>query len=379
MNRRLLAATLLALCGLGVHAANINLPTFQLLTRGRIEDGSFPLDTRARVDIALGGGYKIGGEVVFTLSDDYLEGQLHVGSAYDQQLILDAFESTLRLDLAQVRVRDIFGLPIELRYFVGNTMRLLNGEVFPERFGTVPVASDVRGLLYFPTGVEYDGVHAINGTGLALSSAGGFDRSYLLASFYQDSILGAGIYSSDLYAAFNLDAFKIESFLGTTFPLGPYGGYRGGVLLFYDSGQTGEFLTQIGVTRWVPGSDDGLNIDDFFFLFEPRVHLGWLSILLTLFWHPEYYAQELTDERGSTDIIAKFVAGNALESVVSGGIESGITLRPVSGSQQFSAALSPFLRINSNGVLWDIKSRIKLFPFDWSDIVEVYLGIRTQF
>ncbi len=378
MKRRLVIGVL-ALLATPLFAANINLPTFQLLTRGRLVNGLFPLDTRARIELALTGGYKVGGELVLALSDDNLGHQLELSDTYDSDEVLVAVGSTLLLELAQVRLRNPFELPLEVRYFVGTPMLMLNGDVFPEVFGTEPIASAVRGVLYFPDGVQYDGIHAVSGTGFALATSGAFERAILSASVYQDQVLGAGIYSADLCAALNWPAVKLEAFAGASFPVADYGAYRGGILLFYDTGETGEFLTQVGVTRWAPVTDGALNIDDFFFLFEPRVHLGAMSILLTLFWHPEYYQQAETGERGSTDIITKFVVGNALESTVSGGLETGLTLRPVSGAQQFTAAVSPFVRVNAAGVVWDLKTRIKLFPFAWDDIVEVYLGIRTQF
>lgn len=378
MKRRTLVAVML-IAAAPLFAANITLPTFQLLTRGYMDGGLFPLETYARVELALGGGYKVGGQLVLGLTDDNLEAQSSLSDTYDSSEVDQALESTLIVELAQVRLRDPFGLPVELTYFVGEPAVLLNGDVFMNRFGTEPIGSAVRGVLYFPTGTAYDGIHAIDGTGLTLSTASLFERVYVSASIYQDSVLGAGIYSADLYGALNLPSVKLEAFLGGSLPIAAYGVYRAGLLLFYDTGGAGEFLTQVGVTRWAPVTDGSLNIDDFFFLFEPRVHLGPMSILLTLFWHPEYYKQAATGERGATDIITKFVLGNALESPVTGGIESGISLRPESPDDQFSASLSPFVSITAGSVLWDIKARVKLFPFAWDDIVEVYLGIRTQF
>ena len=191
--------------------------------------------------------------------------------------------------------------------------------------------------------------------------------------------MGAGRYSTDLRAAFNTPGFKAETFLGASFPAAAYGIYRAGLLLFYNTGQGGEFLTQIGIPRWAPVTDGPLNIDDFSFLFEPRVHIGFMSIVLTLFWHPEYYLQEATNERGATDIVVRFIAGDVQENVVSGGLENGITLRPASTDEQLRVSVAPFISVNASGVIWDFKTNVKVFPFAMDDLLDAYIGIRTEF
>ena len=125
-------------------------------------------------------------------------------------------------------------------------------------------------------------------------------------------------------------------------------------------------------------TDGALNIDDFYFLFEPRVHIGFMSIVLTLFWHPEYYLQQATNERG-TDIIVRFIAGNVQENVVSGGLENGITLRPGSTEEQLRVSVTPFVSVNASGVIWDLKADVKVFPWALEDLLDVYIGIRTEF
>ncbi|MFW6312756.1 MAG: hypothetical protein ACOC2N_02610, partial [Spirochaetota bacterium] len=301
------------------------------------------------------------------------------GASYDQGVATAALRERLALSSASAIVRDLFGIPLDVRYFVGQYERLLNGEIFPEEFGSEIVASDVRGLLYFPTGVVYDGIHAVDGTGLTFTSTGLASWLYLEGSIYQDAYLGRGYYSADMRAAFNSPRFKAETFVGASFPQADYGLYRAGALLYYSTGEGGEFLTQVGVPRWAPVTDGALNIDDFYFLFEPRVHLGVVSVVLTLFWHPEYYVQVPTGERGATDIIVRLIAGDVQENVVSGGLENGVRLRPSSSEDQLRVSAAPFLSINSSGVIWDFKADFNLFPFDPSRLFSAYVGIRTQF
>ncbi len=376
---RLTMLILLFLLPATLFGANVTIPTFQLLTRGILEGGRFSLETAGLVEIAFGGGYKFGGQLSLSLDETNLEEAATLGATYDPDQIEALLNRSLRFQSASVVVRDTFGLPFDVTYFIGQVDRILNGDVFPAQFGSNIIASQFRGLLYFPTGVVYDGVHAIDGTGIAFSSAALSQSVFLQAAIYQDAYLGAGLYSTDLRAAFNTPGFKAETFLGASFPAGAYGIYRGGFLLFYNTGQGGEFLTQIGIPRWAPVTDGPLNIDDFYFLFEPRVHIGFMSIVLTLFWHPEYYLQEATDERGATDIVVRFIAGNVQENVVSGGLENGITLRPASTDEQLRVSVTPFVSVNASGVIWDFKTNVKVFPFAMDDLLDAYIGIRTEF
>lgn len=360
-------------------AANITIPTYNLLTRGALEGGLFVLRTQADVDVQFGGGFKFGGELSLSIDTMSLEEPSTPGTVYDQSVIRAALNERLRLKSASVVVRDLFGTPLRARYFIGEYARILTGDLFPNQFGTDIIATDFRGLLAFPDGVVYDGIHALDGTGLALVADAIAPWLYLEGAVYQDAYLGLGYYSADLRAAFNTPTFKAELFGGASFPVADFGIYRGGVLLFYSTGQGGEVLTQIGVPRYAPVTDGPLNIDDLFFLFEPRVRVGIVSIVLTLFWHPEYYVQAETNERGATDIIVRFIAGDVQTNTLSGGLENGIRLRPASTDDQLRIAVSPFLSINSSGVVWDFKTTFNVFPWDLDELFEAYVGIRTQF
>jgi hypothetical protein len=360
-------------------AANVTIPTFGLLTRGALEESLFVLRTQADIDVQFGGGYKFGGDLRFSIDTDNLEQPAIPGATYDEEVISAALRARLGLGSASVVVRDLFNTPLSLRYFIGEYTRILTGDIFPLRFGTRVVASDFRGLLSFPDGVVYDGVHALDGTGLVLSVPSLAPWLYLEAAAYQDAYLGPGYYSTDIRAAFSLGSFKAETFVGASLPQGPFGAYRGGLLLYYSTGEGGEFLSQIGVPRWAPVTDGPLNIDDFFFLFEPRVHIGVVSIVLTLFWHPEYYVQAPTNERGATDIVVRLIAGDVQENTVSGGIENAIRLRPTSTEEQLQMSVAPFVTINSSGVMWDFKANFNVFPFELSSLFESYVGVRTQF
>lgn len=375
---RLFSVLLLALVASAGYSANVSIPLFRLLTRGIVEDGVFSLNTRADMDIALEGGFKFGGRVEFALLNNDLEADYALGETYDAEALRAALSRTLTFKSAQVIVREAFGTPMELTYFTGETDTIASGNRFPELFGAAPFTTDFTGYVYFPTGVLYEGIHAVSGTGFKLSTNQLLERLQLIGYLYQDAWLGSGNYSADLRLLFNTERLKLEYFVGGSFPQGPYGVYRSGLMLFYTTGEGGEFFTQIGVPRYVPGEDGALTIDHFYFLFEPRVSLGLLSIVLTLFWHPEYYLLTETNEDGAVDINVKFLFGDRLEAQIRGGIENRIALRPDSPTQ-LTAVASPFLEINTSGVLWDFKVNAQLFPWNLSDMFEGFIGIRTEF
>jgi hypothetical protein len=379
MSTRQIAVASLLLLAVPLFAANVTIPNFQMVTRGASENGSFVLSTQADIDVEIGGGYKFGGQLGLSIATDNLEQPSVPGATYDQSVVQSALDRALTLSAAKVIVRDLFVDGLDIHYFVGEFDRLLTGDLFPEQFGTQIVATDFRGLLSFPDGVVYDGIHLVNGTGVALVATSIAPWLYLDGAVYQDETLGPGLYSTDLRAGFNAGPLKAETFLGASFPLATAGIYRGGLLLFYKTGEGGEVLTQFGVPRWAPVTDGPLTINDFFFLFEPRVDIGILSIILTLFWHPEYYNQVETNERGATDILVTLVGGDMESGTVTGGLESGVRLRPDDPSQTLSVSATPFLTLNASGVVWDFKVKFDLFPFVLDELVEGYVGIQTQF
>ena len=127
---------------------------------------------------------------------------------------------------------------------------------------------------------------------------------------YQDEQIRSGVFSSDSRILFNHPQIKLECFAGATFPEASAGVYRGGVLLFFDSGNDGELLTQVGLPyRAAAETGFDLRLDDFFIMVEPRIRLESLGIFLTLFWHPAVYEQLLATDEGSVDLNLKLLFG----------------------------------------------------------------------
>ena len=363
--RRAAAAFVFALLAGPLFAADITIPSFEMITRGYMNSGTFQLATHGDIDLAIGGGYKFGGKLVLNFTGDNITDLSTLAATH------------LTFKEASVTINQLFGSPLNLTYFSGYDDIFANGDAFPTIFGTTPFASRYRGYLYFPTGPDYDGIYTVTGTGMKLSTGDIGNRFSSDLYLYQDANLGAGFYSADLRGLFNLKQFKIESFVGASFPVSTAGIYRAGLLVFYDTGAGGQFLTEIGIPRWDPVSstfDMGL----FYFLFEPRIDFGSFAIIPTLFWHPSYYNDQATNEVPTANMNVSFRFGNPTVSPATGGFETEVNYSTVTTSQ-ISSYVSPYLRLVMSGVIWNFKINVKLYPFSLGDLVDGFLGVEAQF
>lgn len=389
--RALIPACFLLCSALQLPAADLTVPELDLLTRGVWNDatGSVDLSTIGNARIELSGGYKFGGNMAlgFTSNDlGFLSGDAEDSiSGSDAQADVNALAAYLdnttflRFIGAEIEYRELFGAPgTTLSYFIGETDTFASGDVFPELFGTAPIATRYRGERYFDSG--YDGIHTVNGTGLSVGTGWGTDWNRTELFLYQDGYLGRGIYSFDAWSVFNLNSIQIETFLGATFPEGPAGLYRAGFLFYYNPGSTGEFLAEIGIPRWQ--APDGFAIGDFYFLFEPRIHLDPLTVILTLFWQPNYYLQTEQAEGESADIHINFLFGDSPESTVSGGLETSFVVNTdysATGDDQFEIVTSPYISLSTPGVSWNFAVDVNLIPFDPATLVEGVINIKAAF
>ena len=169
----------------------------------------------------------------------------------------------------------------------------------------------------------------------------------------------------------------MEAFLGASFPASSYGLYRGGFLFYYSPGTTGEFLAQVGVPQWNPAEE--FTIDRLFFLFEPRIKLNPVTIILTLFWHPGYYLQEVTPDLGSSDVHINFMIGDPEISTFSGGLEGSVTYNSSAISDRFGVVVSPYISAITSGVIWNIMLNTNLFPFSVNDMFEGVISVKAEF
>ena len=371
---------LILLISFNINAADLEIPKMELITRADIGYDTPELLTRGKIDLKVGGGYKLGGSLILgfdssnlgysnTALDPLTEDTASISTYLNNQTYLQ-FQS------AQVTIRDLFSTPTDFTYFTGKTDIFCSGDDFQELFGTVPVATRYRGYLYFPTN-EFDGIHAVNGTGLKISSTFGSERNVTSAYIYEDGYMGSGYFSGDLRTLFNFDKIKIEAFAGATFPASDYGLYRGGLLFYYNPGTTGEFFAQVGVPQWNPSMS--FTIERLFFLFEPRIKINPVTIIFTLFWHPGYYLQEATADMGSSDVHINFLIGDPEVSTFSGGLEGGVTFDSSASSNQFGVKVSPYISAITSGVIWNIMLNTELFPYSLEDMFEGVISVKAEF
>ncbi len=376
-----------------LNAADLTVPKLELLTRGIWNPATETVDlaTLGNARIELSGGYKFGGNLALGFSSDDL--------AFLDRDAADAVEVTateaenidalaayldnntyLRFIGAEIVYRELFGVPgSTLSYFIGESATFASGDVFPAVFGSAPIATRYRGDRYFESG--YDGIHTVNGTGMSLGTSWGTEWNLTRLFLYQDGYLDKGTYSFDAWSAFNLETIRIEAFLGASFPEADAGVYRTGFLFHYNPGSSGEFLAEIGIPRWA--APESFEIGDFFFLFEPRIHLDPLTVILTLFWQPNYYLQTERDEGESVDIHINFLFGDSPDSTVSGGLETSFVVNTdyasTSGEEQFEIVTTPYLSLSTPGVSWNFALDVNLIPFEPETMIEGIINIKAAF
>lgn len=371
---------LLLLISVNLYAADLEIPKMELITRSDLGSGTPELLTRGKIDLKIGGGYKLGGSLILgfdsadlgytnTVLDPATEDAASIATYLNNQTYLQ-FQS------AEVTIRDLFSTPTNFTYFTGKTDVLGSGDDFTAIFGTNSIATRYRGYLYF-TDNEFDGIHTINGTGLKLTSTFGSENNITSAYIYEDGYLGSGYFSGDIRTLFNFDKIKLEGFIGATFPASNLGLYRGGLLFYYNPGTTGEFFAQVGVPQWDPSMS--FTIERLFFLFEPRIKIKPVTIILTLFWHPGYYLQNTTADMGSSDVHINFMIGEPDVSTFSGGLEGSVTFDSSAASNQFGVKVSPYISAITSGVIWNIMLNTELFPYSLEDMFEGVISVKAEF
>jgi hypothetical protein len=356
--------------------ANIIVPRMDLITKGFMSGGVFTLQTFGDFSLEVQGGYKFGGSLAFGIQDTDLES--FTGGSIP-----------LNFQSASIIIRDVFSAPLSLAYFVGQGDTFCSGDGFAF-FGAQPIMTTYRGYMYFSNGPVYDGIYQVNGTGMHLQFVPRIDRLSIDYYLYEDTrttfpgittvpiISSPGSYSSDMRFLLNYAAVKLEWFVGATFAPSSLDYYFRGGLLFYATDRNVEFLGQLGIPKWDPLVDSVPNINHFYLLVEPRLHLGKFAIIPTFFWHPSYYMQAgpIPGEAGSFEVNLNLAIGDASQDTLQGGLESN--LRFESGTQG-AFKLSPWLGVTTPGVLWKVKVDSQVWPFSWSDIVQVFLGAQAQF
>ena len=374
---RAAAVGLFLFLSLSAFPATVLVPTLELITHGDTEAGVFQLQTYGNMALSIEGGYKFGGSIAFGLAN--------VQS-------LESLASTplsLAFLSASMTVKNAFAMPVNVSYFIGSNDVLCSGDGFTQ-FGVAPIMTAYRGYMAFPTGPIYDGIYQVWGTGMHVQVIPKVEVASIDLYVYEDThpaypggaaplFSGLGSYSADLRFLLNFAAVKLEAFVGGTYssPAAPSGLYRGG-LLFYAADRNVEFLAQIGIPLWDPTIDPSFNVNLFYLLVEPRLHLGVVSIVPTFFWHPAGYMQAVNpSEMGSFDVNLNTYVGDLSRNTVQGGVEGNVRFQASSG--QFQATASPWIGFATQGVVWTAKLSTNLLPFDVNDLFEVFVGVRAEY
>ena len=353
--------------------ANIVIPTMELITHGVSSGGLFTLQTYGNMVLDVEGGYKFGGSVSFGLLNE---------------LDLENVSLPIKFLSASMTIRDVFSLPLNVIYFVGQNDIFGSGSGFSD-FGAAPLMTQYRGFLYFPNNPAdplspapiYDGIYQVQGTGAELAFtpiAGTLGVNLYLYEDTHPAFPDLGSYSGDLRFLLNSSDVKLEGFVGgTASPGAPLGIYRGG-FLFYAASDNIEFLAQIGIPRWKPSHDTSLNVNLFYLLFEPRLHLGLFNIVPTFFWHPGYYNQwdYTATESGTFDVNLNLYFGDPTTTTLQGGMEGNFRFQSSAG--EMIIKVSPWVGFSTPGVQWTVKVNAKLWPFKLSDMLDGFVGVRAE-
>lgn len=350
-------------------AANVDL-SLDLLTHGYDSSG-FKLKSVGQIDLSVDGGYKFGGMIGFSLQEEY------AGSGFEGST------PALRFDKVSVSVRDLFGLPADFSFFIGASDILADGGEFPAVFGTVPLGTDYRGLLYFPDltldTVYNGGIHAIQGTGIKVDFFPRRETTRLSLYAYEDTadaFGGAlGNFSGDIRFMGSYGAIAVEAFAGGTFaPASQYGYYRGGVMMHAQANKL-EVLAQVGIPKWDPSA--GFGFDLFYILFEPGLHFGLFSLVPTFFIHPaSYLQQDNPGETGAFDVNLNMYFGDLVKTTFRAGLESNFAILLSTGVFEVHAA--PYVGFATPGALWTVRLNAQLWPFSWSGMLDVFIGVRAE-
>jgi hypothetical protein len=354
--------------------ANIVVPTMELITHGAGASGQFALQTYGNLSLEVQGGYKFGGSISFGLLNNF-----------NLENLPPAANVGIDFISASMSIRDVFSLPLNMSYFVGQNDPFCSGSGFAE-FGAPPIMTRYRGFFYFPSDPSvapiYDGIYQVQGTGAKLAfvpnpESLGIDL-YLYEDTHTPAFTELGSYSGDLRFLINSESVKLEGFLGGTYTASAtYGFYRAG-LLFYATNRNVEFLAQVGIPLWRPDVDPALNVNLFYLLVEPRLHLGLFSIVPTFFWHPSYYMQmPYPDEQGTFDVNLNLYLGDQAKTTFQGGMEGNFRFQSSTGVITVKA--SPWVGFSTPGILWTVKVNAQLWPFDVGDFVDGFVGVRAEF
>lgn len=353
-------------------AASLSIPRMEIFTHGVWEEDALKLRTLGDIEINLEGGVKFSGELGLRLWSPHLENLTDPGNLIFKNAVFTA--------------HDILGLPLDLTFFVGEKEQIGEGAGFVKYFSDWNFATDYSGHLYFNESssdtVVYKGLGTVSGTGVVLSLDFGTDFLKTMIYTFQDSLLAEeGYYTSILRGLLDLENVKLEAYLSASYPQSDYGLYSAGLMFYFRPAKIGSFYTQIGIPR-LDLADMAFNLDLFYFLFEPRVQFGPLSVNLTFLLRPAYYLNLPTNEEGNMDVNLNILIGQMDVMSLSGGIEATAKLNSNADSDPeinfFTCTLSPYFGVITSGVVWNFKFKYNILKNDTEPMFEGYIGVKAE-
>ena len=232
---------------------------------------------------------------------------------------------------------------------------------------------------------QYNGIHGVKGSGLSFAFTRGDSFIVPILYIYQDFALlpdflvtgksGKNLYSSDFRVLFHWDWLNFEVFGGISWNSNKANA-RAGLMLHF-AGKGAEFFAQAGITSWNAG--EKLNVDNMFFLIEPRLRFKYFALYVTFFYHPVEYLHIVEEkEQGMADFNIKFIFGN-LDSGLTAGLETVAELK-LGDFDDFKFRISPFGSFASGGILWEVK--LRFVPQNLrkpKEMIDLFFGVRTAF
>ncbi len=375
MKRRFIAFVSILLLSIGVFAADFAFPSLYLLSTGYFDASErFVVSTQFDFSLSFRSETNLNTEVALAFYTNSLESYF---ASEQTPLVISADPNDLASSLGILNDRNFAGIKrivveipkvfaegLGISFFSGHYDQLASESVLKKSGSYRPLVPFITSKLYMPMGVAgqglrwYDGIHPVFGSGLKVAYTG--KTVGAAAYIYQDAWLGSGNYTGNLRFMVYTPRIALDLFGGVSFPQGDWGLYSMGLFFQYNTGDIAEITTQIGVPYWMGGN--ALTMDMFYFMLEPRVNFGLGFLSLSLFFHPSYYAQQVTNESGVIDFKANLAFGSLEKGGSQAGIEAFMRFDPNTPSAQFAMAVSPYFSMNQAKTQWLMKLSMLVVP-----------------
>ena len=151
---RVLAVLIVLLAASPLFSANITVPSLEIYTWGRAQGSGLELDSYGSMELQLDGGYKFGGAMKFDFTSSSLE--------------TATFNDVLTFKSVSVTLRELFNIPLNFTYFIGEGDTFGTGAIFTPYFGTPLLSSSYPSYVHFHDEVYgeieqrynfYEGIH----------------------------------------------------------------------------------------------------------------------------------------------------------------------------------------------------------------------------